>query len=131
VSTFFKVLALARGDAGIGSEVTTGSETFGASLTGSGAGSIAASFTTVGTASTTAGVEATAAEAGSPIATVLPFGAACSTPACARWNVTRVRRVPISVTSSAAIDVIDGGRLDGMVSVDAFDAPVRSMTNRS
>src|SRR5260370_21608022 len=43
--------------------------------------------------------------------------------------VTRVSRLPISVTSSAVIELTDGGRDDGMAIDAALDVPERSTTN--
>ena len=49
----------------------------------------------------------------------------------ASFTVTRVTRVPISVTSSAVTEVTAGGSAAGIVSAGAFAALERSTTNES
>src|SRR5438067_6887902 len=72
-----------------------------------------------------------AVAAGTVMMTLLPSADASMVPAWLRWRLTRVRREPISVTSSTETEPTDGGSADGMARDAAFDAPVRSMTNRS
>ena len=66
---------------------------------------------------------------GNAIVTALPFAAACSDAGCARRTVTRVRRLPISVTSSALMAMMVAGRFVGITSEVALVVPVRSITN--
>ena len=83
-----------------------------------------ASIFGTGGASTTAG-------AGSMMTTELPSADACAVPPPDRRTVTRVSRLPISVTSSAVMALTPAGSCVGVVRVAALVVPERSTTNWS
>ena len=68
---------------------------------------------------------------GSGTATEWSSAVACRVAGWVSFTVTRVTRVPISVTSSAVTDVTPGGSEVGTVSAGAFPALERSTTNES
>ena len=127
VSIFFSVFAFANGMA---SAMTTGSCFAGSGTTCASIGAGADAGITVGSGSSRLTSTAAAiAGAGRVTLTAFISADACSVAGSARMTVTRVSRVPISVTSSAVTERSEVGRLEGMVSDAPLAAPVRSMMN--
>ena len=119
VATVVDGVEVAGVTVGSGSAFAIGSTTTGAA--GSAIGS------TCGTS--VAGAEVFSAMAAGIVTVIdLSFADAVGRTDCARWNVTRVNFVPISVASSAVMDVTPAGSEAGMATAEFFVVEVRSTT---
>jgi hypothetical protein len=85
--------------------------------------------TTAGRISTGDAVSIGMAVAGISTATALSMAATSGFSGEERRKVTRVRGLPISTTSSAAMETTAGGRVGGMARAASRLVPVRSTTN--